>query len=254
MNQLAESLNIPVLSALFLGLLTAISPCPMATNIAALAYVSRRAVERKYAVITGTLYTVGRMFSYSVLGILIIVTGLEIPGAASFLQDFGEQALGPLLIIIGLIMLNIGRLSFNLGSGKLASMGGKVADWGMIGGFLLGALFALAFCPYSAILFFGVLIPLALKSTGGVALPAVFAIGTGLPVLVFGTLISVGVARVSIWLNAVTRADKIIRTIVSIIFVGVGIYYVVLWIGTLTTCPGCGAVTITAWNLLPASP
>ena len=232
MNQLAESLNIPVLSALFLGLLTAISPCPMATNIAALAYVSRRAVERKYAVITGTLYTVGRMFSYSVLGILIIVTGLEIPGLASFLQDFGEQALGPLLIVIGLIMLNINRLSFNLGGGKLASMGGKVADWGMIGGFLLGALFALAFCPYSAILFFGVLMPLALKSTGGVALPAVFAIGTGLPVLVFGTLMSAGVARVSTWLNAVTRADRIIRTIVSIIFIGVGIYYVVLWIGT----------------------
>jgi cytochrome c biogenesis protein CcdA len=104
----------------------------------------------------------------------------------------------------------------------------------MIGGFLLGALFALAFCPYSAVLFFGVLIPLALKSTGGVALPAVFAIGTGLPVLVFGTLLSAGVARVSTWLNAVTRAEKVIRIIVSIIFIGVGVYYVVLWIQAVT--------------------
>jgi len=204
----------------------------MATNIAALAYVNRRAVERKYAVITGTLYTVGRMFSYSILGILIIMAGIEIPGVASFLQDFGEQVLGPLLIVVGLIMLNINRLSFNLGGGKLASIGGKVADWGMIGGFLLGALFALAFCPYSAVLFFGVLIPLALKSSGGVALPAVYAIGTGLPVLVFGTLLSIGVARVSTWLNAVTRAEKVIRIVVSIIFIGVGIYYVVLWIQT----------------------
>jgi cytochrome c biogenesis protein CcdA len=100
----------------------------------------------------------------------------------------------------------------------------------MIGGFLLGALFALAFCPYSAVLFFGVLIPLSLKSAGGVALPAVYAIGTGLPVLVFGVLISLGVARVSTWLNAVTRAEKIIRVAVSIIFIGVGIYLVLLWI------------------------
>ena len=127
-------------------------------------------------------------------------------------------------------MLNIDRLSFNLGAGKLASIGGKVADRGMMGGFLLGALFALAFCPYSAVLFFGVLIPLALKSDGGVALPAVFAIGTGLPVLIFGTLLSLGVARVSIWLNAVTRAETVIRKIVAIIFIGVGIYQVVLWV------------------------
>ena len=226
------NLNIPVLSALFLGLLAAISPCPMATNIAAIAYVSRRVTDRRYAVMTATLYTLGRMISYSVLGILIIMAGLEIPGLASFLQDFGEKILGPLLIIVGLIMLNINRVSFSLGGGKLSSIGGKVADLGMIGGLLLGILFALAFCPYSAVLFFGVLIPLALKTTGGVTLPAVFAIGTGLPVLVFGMLLSIGVSRVSTWLNALTRAEKIIRVVVSIIFIGIGIYYVVLWIQT----------------------
>ena len=130
MPQLSEGVNIPVLSALFLGLLTAISPCPMATNIAAIAYVSRRVTDRRYAIMTGTLYTLGRMISYSVLGILIIVAGLEIPGVASFLQDFGEQILGPLLIVVGLIMLNIDRLSFSLGGGKLSSIGGKVADRG----------------------------------------------------------------------------------------------------------------------------
>jgi len=230
LHQLSESLNIPVLSALFLGLITAISPCPMATNIAAIAYVSRRATERRYAVITGALYTLGRMVSYSIIGILIIVVGLEIPGVATFLQDFGEKILGPLLIVIGLLMLIIDRFSFGLGGGKLASLGGKVADRGMLGGFLLGVIFALAFCPYSAIIFFGVLIPLALKSTGGVTLPAVFAIGTGLPVLVFGILISAGIAKVSTWLNAVTRVEKVLRIVVSIIFIGVGVYYVVLWI------------------------
>jgi cytochrome c biogenesis protein CcdA len=202
----------------------------MATNIAALAYVSRGVKERRYSVITGALYTLGRMFSYSILGVIIIVAGLEIPGVASFLQDFGEQILGPLLIAIGVIMLIINKISLNLGGGKLSSIGEKVANWGMLGGFLLGALFALAFCPYSAVLFFGVLIPLALKSTGGVILPAVYAIGTGLPVLVFGVLLSLSVARVSSWLNAVTRAERIIRVAVSIIFIGAGIYLVVLWI------------------------
>lgn len=230
MSGILGDVNIPVLSALLLGLITAISPCPLATNIAALAYVSRRATERRYAVITGTLYTLGRMFSYSIVGVLIIVAGLEIPGVATFLQDFGEQILGPLLIVIGVIMLIVNRMSFSLGGGRLSLIGERLANWGMIGGFLLGALFALAFCPYSAVLFFGVLIPLALKSAGGVTLPAVYAIGTGLPVLVFGVLISLGVARISTWLDAVTRAERIIRVAVSIIFIGVGIYLVVLWI------------------------
>ena len=228
-DSIMGNFNIPALSALLLGLLTAISPCPMATNIAAIAYISRRVTDRKYAILTGILYTLGRMFSYSVLGILIIIAGLEIPWLSSFLQDAGEQILGPILIVVGLIMLNIDRLSFNRGGGKLVSLGGKVADWGMIGGFLLGVLFALAFCPYSAVLFFAVLIPMALKSTGGVMLPAVYAIGTGLPVLIFGTLLSIGVAGVSSWLNTINRAERVIRVIVSIIFIGIGIYYVVLW-------------------------
>jgi len=222
--------NIPVLTALLLGLITAIAPCPMATNIAAVAYITRNVTDRKYAVITGSLYTLGRMVSYSLLGILIIVVGLEIPWLSGVIQDVGEKVLGPLLIVVGLLMLFIDRLSFGRGGNTLASLGSKVAGWGMIGGFLLGVIFALAFCPYSAVLFFGALIPVALKSTGGVALPAVFAIGTGLPVLVFGTLLSLGVAGVANWLNALTRAERIIRIIVSVIFIGVGIYYVVLWI------------------------
>jgi cytochrome c-type biogenesis protein len=222
--------NVPVVTALLLGLITAIAPCPLATNIAAIAYITRNVTDRKYAVITGSLYTLGRMFSYSVLGILIIVLGLEIPWVSSFLQDTGEQVLGPILIIVGILMLFIDRISFGTGGGRLASLGGKVADWGMIGGFLLGVIFALAFCPYSAVLFFGALIPVALKSTGGMALPAVYAIGTGLPVLIFGTLLSLGIAGVANWLNAITRVEKIIRIAMAIVFIGVGIYYVVLWI------------------------
>jgi len=230
---LLSNSNIPALSALFLGLITAISPCPLATNIAAIAYISRKVADRKYAIITGSLYTLGRIFSYSLIGILIVVLGLEIPGIALFLQGVGEQVLGPILIVVGLLMLFIDKLSFGRGGGGLAALGGKVADWGMVGGFLLGVLFALAFCPYSAVLYFGVLMPLALKSTGGIALPAIFAFGTGLPVLVIGILLSFGVAGVSSWLKAIGRVERILRLVVAIVFIGVGIYYVVLWVQTL---------------------
>jgi cytochrome c-type biogenesis protein len=219
--------NIPIFAAFFLGLITAISPCPMATNIAAIAYVSRGIANKNYAVMTGILYTLGRMFTYSLIGILIIVIGIEIPGIALFLQGTGEKILGPLLIVVGILMLFIDRLSFGKGSGILTSLGNKVAKLGMFGGFLLGIIFALAFCPYSAVLYFGVLMPLALQSAEGIALPAVFALGTGLPVLLFGILISLGISRISSWFDAITRAEKIIRIVVAVIFIGVGVYYVI---------------------------
>ncbi len=223
-------LSIPVFSALVLGLLTAISPCPLATNLAAMASITQRVTERRYAVTTSALYTLGRMLAYSVLGYLIIKVGLEVPGVASFLQNTGERILGPILIAVGAILLNVHRFRFGTGSIGFSSLGERVSRWGMVGGFLMGILFALAFCPYSAILYFGVLIPMALKSTGGIALPAVFAVGTGLPVLIFGISLSFGVSRVSSWFDKLTRAQKTIRIVTSLILVGVGVYYVVLWI------------------------
>jgi len=123
---LATSINVPVVSAFALGLLTAISPCPMATNIAAIAYISRQVSNRKYAVTTGAVYTLGRMFSYSLLGILIIVTGMEIPGVSTFLQNVGERVIGPILIIVGLVLLFIDRLTLGHGSSRLSVLGGKL--------------------------------------------------------------------------------------------------------------------------------
>jgi cytochrome c-type biogenesis protein len=230
LQDIASNLNIPVFSALILGLLAAISPCPMATNITAIAYVSRRMANKRYAVITGALYTFGRMFSYSIVGMLIIVIGLEIPGVAYFLEDVSGPVLGPLLIVVGLLMLFANKISFGRGNGILSSLSGKVADWGMFGGFLLGVIFALAFCPYSAVLYFGVLIPLALKTTGGIYLPAVYAIGTGFPVLIIGAILSFGLSKVTPWFNTISRIERILRFIAAAVFIGVGIYYVILWI------------------------
>jgi cytochrome c biogenesis protein CcdA len=216
-------------AAFSLGLLMAISPCPLATNIAAIAYVSQRAAERRQAAITSALYTLGRILTYSVIGILIIKVGLEIPGLANALQNTGDKIIGPILIAVGIVLLFSNRLRFG-NSGVLSSLGEKVSQRGMVGGFLLGILFALAFCPYSAVLYFGVLIPLALKSAGGAGLPVVFAIATGLPVLIFGLALSFGVSRVSSWFNAITRAQNIIRIVTSWVLVGIGVYYLILWL------------------------
>jgi cytochrome c biogenesis protein CcdA len=233
LSGLANSTGIPAISAFFLGLMATVGPCTMATNIAALAYVSRKLTDRKYSVITAALYTLGRMLTYSILGALIIYLGLEIPAVSIFLQSIGEKVLGPFLIIIGVLLLFIDRISFGNSGNSISRLGSKVADWGMIGGFPLGALFALAFCPYSAVLFFAVLIPLALKSAGGVTLPAFFAVGTGLPVLLFGILLSFGIAGISKWVDAISRGEKIIRIVVAVAFIGIGIYYLVLWLSTL---------------------
>ena len=226
---LAGLSEIPVVAAFSLGLLMAISPCPLATNIAAIAYVSQRAAERRQAAITSALYTLGRILTYSVIGILIIKVGLEIPGLANALQNTGDKIIGPILIAVGIVLLFSNRLRFG-NSGVLSSLGEKVSQRGMVGGFLLGILFALAFCPYSAVLYFGVLIPLALKSAGGAGLPVVFAIATGLPVLIFGLALSFGVSRVSSWFNAITRAQNIIRIVTSWVLVGIGVYYLILWL------------------------
>ncbi len=218
------SSNAPLLAAMGLGLLCSVSPCTMATNVAALAYVGREASHRGYALTTAALYTLGRMFSYTLIGVLIVLAGLEVSALSRFLQGTGARFLGPFLIVVGILLLVVDRLPALAGGGWLQRLGAKFGDMGVLGGFPLGALLALAFCPYSGVLFFAVLIPLALRTVGGVALPAVFAIGTGVPVLVFGALLSFGVARATSVMNALARADRVIRVVVAVVFIAAGMY------------------------------
>ncbi|MFC1848357.1 aromatic aminobenezylarsenical efflux permease ArsG family transporter [Chloroflexota bacterium] len=229
-EQISESVSFPLLSAFLIGVLAAISPCPLATNIAAMAYISRNVSDRRYVITSGVLYTLGRMVSYFTIGAMVIAAGASVPRIAIFLQDAGERYMGPLLVVVGIALLGIIKIPFMQGSGRLTSIGEKVAKRGRAGAFLLGIVFALAFCPYTAILFFGILVPLALETTAGITLPASFALGTGLPVLVFAVLLSVGVTKVAQWLNAVTAAEKVIRKLVALVFIGAGIYFIVLWI------------------------
>ena len=222
----ANSLNLPGVSAFTLGVMASLGPCTLATNLAAVAYISRRISDRKFAVTGGALYTLGRMITYSVLGILIIFTGMSIPVISDFLQDISEVVVGPLLIIVGLIMLFIDRISFGEHGSAMANTAARLADMGMLGALPLGIVLALAFCPYSALLFFMVLIPMTFNTHGGVGLTALFALGTGLPVLLFGTLLSLGVAGAAKWINSISKAEKYIRTAMAVLFIVIGIYYV----------------------------
>ncbi|MGA2367341.1 MAG: aromatic aminobenezylarsenical efflux permease ArsG family transporter [Dehalococcoidia bacterium] len=227
---LADSLHVPAVSAFLLGVMACLGPCTLATNLAALAYISRKISDRKYAFTSSALYTLGRMITYSLLGTLIIYAGLSIPAIANFLQQIGGLAIGPFLILVGVIMLFLDRIDLGEHDSRLANAAGRFADMGVMGALPLGLVLALAFCPYSAVLFFMVLIPLALKTTGGVALPAIFALGTGLPVLLFGTLLSLGIAGAAKWINAISRAERYIRVAMASLFIVIGLVYIGLWL------------------------
>lgn len=221
-----------ILAAFILGLLTAISPCPLATNIAALSYVSKKLDSRMYTVLASVLYTAGRMLAYTIIGVLLILIGLSASSVSLFFQDYADKVLGPLLILFGLVMLDV--LKFSLFKGRAtAAIQEKISDWGLVSSFLLGILFALAFCPYSAILFFGMLIPIALESAGGVVFPAVYGLGTGLPVILFAVALSLGVSEIGKHVARIQKFEKYFRWFAGVVFIGVGTYYLVILIKSL---------------------
>ena len=218
--------DIALIAAFFIGLMTAISPCPLATNITAIAYASKRINNSKHTLIVGFLYTLGRMFTYVLIASLIVWFGLNTQSIALFLQKYGERLLGPMLLVIGIVMLDLIKINFLKGSDKLNILKEKLAEQGFFGSFLLGVIFALAFCPFSAVLFFGMLIPLALKAGDGVIIPAVFAFATGLPVIIFSFILVYSVSKLGAIMDKVQLFEKWMRKIVGVVFIGVGLYYI----------------------------
>lgn len=232
LQSLLDQYNIPVISAFILGLMTAISPCPLATNITATAYISKHISNPRKVLLSGILYSLGRAVSYTVIGVVLFL-GASKFHLARFLNQNGEKVLGPLLIILGLIMLNVIRLNF-FGKGNFEErFSEKLRDKGLLGAFLLGVLFALAFCPYSGALYFGLLIPMTIASAKGLYLPVVFAIGTGLPVVVFTYLLAFAAGRVGAFYKKITRVEKVMRVIAGWVFVLSGLYYIAIYIGIL---------------------
>ncbi|MCP4121212.1 MAG: sulfite exporter TauE/SafE family protein [Bacteroidetes bacterium] len=232
LQSILESNEIPMLSAFILGLMTAISPCPLTTNITATAYISKNIISKKKVLLSGLLYSLGRAFSYTTIG-LILFFGASKFHLARFLNQNGEKFLGPLMILIGLIMLNVIRLNFLDKSGFSDRMSEKFKNKGLFGSFLIGIIFALAFCPYSGALYFGMLIPMTIASPDGLYLPVVFAFGTGLPVLLFTYLLAFAAGSIGVFYKRITIVEKVMRYTAGVVFVLAGIYYVLIFAGVL---------------------
>lgn len=212
--------------------MTAISPCPLATNITATAFISKNISSKRKVILSGLLYALGRSFSYTTIG-LILYFGASKFHIARFFNQNGEKFLGPLLIIIGLIMLNIIKINFLGKSNFQEKLSEQFKDKGLLGAFLIGIVFALAFCPYSGALFFGMLIPMTITSAEGLYLPIVFAFGTGLPVIVFTYLLAYTAGKVGFFYNKITKIEKVMRVVAGVVFIITGLYYVAIFTGIL---------------------
>lgn len=223
-NSLIDSYNIPLLTAFLLGVLTSISPCPLATNITAIAYISRELKTIKNTLLNGIFYTLGRGISYTLLAALIYF-GISSFQIASIFEGWGDKVLGPVLILISLIMFGVIKINIGAKSEKIEKIKEWLSQKGYIGSLLLGVMFAFAFCPYSGVLFFGVLIPLVLGSTESLLLPPLFALGTGLPVIIFSFLIAFSMQKVSKAFQVVQKVEKVMRYTVASVFLITGIYY-----------------------------
>ena len=232
LQSILDNYNLPILSALVLGLMTAVSPCPLATNITATAYISKNISSKRKVFLSGILYSLGRAFSYTTIG-LILYFGASKFHIARFFNQNGEKYLGPLLILIGLIMLDVIKLSFLGKSNFQERLSEKFATKGLFGSFLIGAVFALAFCPYSGALYFGMLIPMTISSVDGLYLPIIFAFGTGLPVILFTYLLAFTVGKVGVYYKQITRVEKVMRVIAGVVFVLTGLYYILIFTGVL---------------------
>jgi len=216
-------LILPLASAFWLGVLTSISPCPLATNIVAISFVGRRVESPRSVLFSGVLYTAGRAATYVLLGMVLVASLLSAPVISHALQKYMNAVLGPLMILVGMVLLEL--ISFNMGGGLNTRVQKRVETMGVWGAVFLGVLFALSFCPTSAALFFGSLLPLAVNRQSGILLPAVYGLATGLPVLIFAVLLGFGANKLAKAYDGIVAFERWARRITGITFIAVGIYY-----------------------------
>ncbi len=220
-----ENSQYAFLTAAILGLMTAISPCPLATNISAIGFISRDLTDRRRVFLNGLVYTLGRAITY--VGIaLIIIFGASQMDISGWFQRWGEKVLGPALIVIGLFMLDFIKLRL---PGGIASITEKIGEKGRrsyLNTLLLGILFAMAFCPYSGVLYFVMLIPMTVASADGLYLPLIFAIATGIPVIIFAWLLAYAVGNLGKMYSRIRTFELWFRRVVAVLFIGVGIWYI----------------------------
>lgn len=216
---------IAIFTALWLGILTAISPCPLATNIAAISFISKNIECPFKTIYAGLLYVFGRVLAYIILGFVVVGGLLAVPNVANFLQHSLNKFIGPILIIVGLILLNVIKLSFSFEVNHNRFQ--KFAETSnFLGAFILGIIFALSFCPVSAALFFGSLTSLSVEYHSRLIMPTMYGIGTGLPVVIFAIVIAFSVHKLSEIYHNVVKFETWFRRITGAIFIIAGIYFI----------------------------
>lgn len=223
LQTLLENTQMPLFSAFLLGLMMAISPCPLAMNITAIGFIGKDLENRRRVFYNGLIYTLGHAISYTAIGLLFYFGASQFK-LSGFFQNWGERLMGPLLIIIGLIMLDVIKMNFP----GLEWIKGKMEDRdnsGFGGVLLLGMAFALAFCPYSGVLYFGMLIPMTISSASGLYLPIIFSIATCIPVIFFSWFIAFSLGSLGAHYNRLKIVELWVRRTVAVLFIGVGIYY-----------------------------
>lgn len=227
----ADNAQYPILAAFALGLMTAISPCPLATNITAIGYISRDLTSKNKIFYNGLLYTLGRLISYTGLGV-IIYFGASSFKVAKLFSQYGEKFLGPLLIVIGVLMLNVIKIRISKKGGGLSErVEQKAAGGSSWWAFLLGAIFALAFCPTSGVFYFLMLIPMTVASPDGLLLPPVFGVATALPVILISWLLAFSMSGVGAFYNRIKLFEKWFRLVAAVLFIAAGLYFVIVfWI------------------------
>jgi cytochrome c biogenesis protein CcdA len=218
-----QSFYLDILSALWLGILTSISPCPLATNVAAISFVARDLGSPARVLWNGILYSAGRMLAYVSIAVLAVASLLSLPEVSFYLETTMHKIIGPLLIVVGIVLLNVLPISFST-SFFSPSIQEKAGKWGLWGSGLLGIVFALTFCPLSAALFFGSLIPLAIDAKSSVVMPLVYGLGTAMPVVAFAIVIAFGAKSIGRIFDKLTQMEKWARKLTAIVFIGAGIY------------------------------
>lgn len=227
LQTILEQSEYAFLSAFILGLMTAVSPCPLATNISAIGFIGRDIEDRKRVFHNGLFYTLGRAVSYTALAV-VLYFGASQMHISQIFQGWGERLLGPVLLLIGIFMLDLVHISLPAFS-SLSERLGRMAKESYWGSFLLGAVFALAFCPYSGVLYFGMLIPMTVASASGLYLPVIFAVATGLPVVLFAWMLAYAVNNVGKLHTGIRRFEYWFRRGVGAVFIVAGLYYIIIF-------------------------
>jgi cytochrome c-type biogenesis protein len=218
-----ENWYLNAFSAFWLGVLTSISPCPLATNVAAISFVARNLGSSQKVLWSGILYSLGRMLVYVVIAVLAVASLLSLPEVSFFLETNMHKIIGPILIVVGIILLEVLPFSFST-SVISSSLQNRAGRWGIWGSGLLGIVFALTFCPLSAALFFGSLIPLAVDGKSAVLMPSVYGLGTALPVFGFAIVMAFGVKSLGKFFEKLTQMEKWARKATAFVFIAAGLY------------------------------